>query len=123
MTRRKELSPSDMNEAQLNCYQLLADVVGGRHHIYGKVYRCGINGIEAILHNMIGGWSTYDFDLLTRAVLLSHERAIRVSIEPCSPQCLRFNFHQRQRDGDISTSHPTIEQAIARHLARAGEKS
>ena len=58
--------------------------------------------------------STFDFDQLTRLVLLCHEARIRVDIAPCNPQYLRVSFWQRQAEGGVSQRHPSIQEAIER---------
>lgn len=57
-------------------------------------------------------WSTYDTDTLTRLVVIAHEMCVRVEINPCNPTHLELLFHERQRNGDISERHATIESAI-----------
>ncbi len=61
-----------------------------------------------------GKFATYDFDWLTRIVVLSHDRCIRVEIEPSSPKTLRLYFHKRERDGDsVSTRMPSLENHVS----------
>lgn len=56
--------------------------------------------------------STFDYGTLTELVVLCHDRAIRLEIQPQSSKCVRLLFHQRRRDGDLSLSQrmPTLEQ-------------
>lgn len=81
---------------------------GALHRIPGSRYK-GENvrpwgsGSWQVAH--WGDLSTYDFDTLTRLVLLAHDRCI-------SP---------RARTDSIHTHHPTIEQAIERFAQRPGE--
>jgi len=65
------------------------------------------------------GFSTFDGSKLTTLVIGAHEEAIRVEIEPCNPSYLRVCMWQRQRDGEISQRHPTIEQAVETYRGRA----
>lgn len=59
------------------------------------------------------GWSTYDFDGLTRLVILAHDELVRVDLTPASPKRMAVSFFQRNsRDGEMSRRHPTIEDAI-----------
>jgi hypothetical protein len=60
-----------------------------------------------------GGLSTFDFDKLTRAVLVAHDEAIRIDIEPHGRGYFKVWMHPRGREGGMSERHPTIEQAIA----------
>lgn len=93
-----------------------ATLYGGRHHIPGGKYK-GDNvnpwGPNAWQVAHYGDLATYDFDLLTRLVLLAHERCIRVGIQPCGPRHVRIGISRRERTDSIFTNHPTIEQAIA----------
>lgn len=59
-----------------------------------------------------GGLSTFDFDHLTRAVLIAHDECIRIDIEPHSFRYWKIFMHPRGRNGGMSERHPTIEQAI-----------
>jgi hypothetical protein len=62
----------------------------------------------------VGGLSTWDYDHLTRAVIMAHDRCIRLDVQPCTPKLLRLVLHKRQREGGVSERHPTIEEAITR---------
>ena len=71
-----------MSDDQYECACLFADVVGGFHHIYGKLKAWG----EGIQSNVLGTWASFDFDQLTRILVLGHD--------------------------STSLKHPTIEDAI-----------
>lgn len=101
---------------QWECAKMLADLMGGFHHILGRIKPCGA-GIEVNVRN--GGFSTYDFNKLTTAVVMAHDRMIRFDISPSGPGLLRLSFHRRHtRDGNMAARHPTIEDAIASIRAR-----
>ena len=58
-------------------------------------------------------FATFDFDWLTRIVVLSHDRCIRVEIGASSPQTLKLFFHKRQRDAQETWSKmPTLESHV-----------
>lgn len=100
-----------MNDDQFECFLMLCDLVGGAHHILGKVRPANHNGIQIISQNH--GWSTYDFSLLTRTVIMAHDRMIRFEVQSGGPGKLKLHFHKRQnRKGEMSNMHPTIEDAI-----------
>ena len=99
-----------MSDDQYECHQLLADIVGGFHHIQNKVKKYAF-GIETSINS---GWATYDFDQLTRLVVLAHDRAIRAEISSSGPRMFRLALWKRQRDGRMSERHPTMEKAIER---------
>jgi len=67
--------------------------------------------------------ATYDADLLTRLVVLCHDRCLRMEIEPCNPRYLRLNFSPRVRSATDPRMHrrcPTMEQAVASVRERFG---
>ena len=60
-----------------------------------------------------GPLSTFDFDNLTRLVVLCHDRMIRCEIVGCGPKYMRLNFSPRKnRDGHTYERHPEIETAV-----------
>ena len=100
-----------MSDDQWNCAKMVADLRGGFHHIDGRFKPCG-GGIE--VSTAYGCWSTYDYNDLTRAVVLAHDRMIRFEIAPSGPRMLKLRLWQRHgREGKVSERHPTIENAIA----------
>jgi hypothetical protein len=102
-----------MTDDQWECWQMIADLYFGFHHVIGKLHEWG-HGI-AFNTRQTGSFATFDFDGLTRAVLMAHERMIRFSIEPSGPGMLKLVLHKRhKRDGSMTERHPTIEGAIER---------
>lgn len=88
-----------------------AVIYGGAHHIPGKL---AVEGLGWKLQHW-GQLSTYDFDLLTRLVLLAHDRCVRVSIQQGGPKRVAIVLHKRDPKGqDFSERHPTIAQALMR---------
>lgn len=60
-------------------------------------------------------FSTYDFDRLTRLVVLCHDRCLRCEIHGRGFNYLELMFHRRKRDGkELWERHPTIEDAVER---------
>ena len=99
-----------MSDDQWECYQLLADLYLGFHHVHGAVHEWG-NGIKFNTH--ITRLASTDFDGLTRLVFLAHDRMIRVEVVPSGPRMIGLTLHKRhRRDGGMSQRHPTIEQAL-----------
>jgi len=102
-----------MSDDQWECYQMLADIYFGFHHIHGKLHPWG-SGIKLNTYQ-VGSFATFDFDGLTRAVVMSHDRMIRLEIVPSGPGMLGLVlFKRHKRDGSMYERHPTIEQAIER---------
>ena len=103
-----------MTDDQFECMKMLSDLCGGMHHVFQKIYPSG----RGIMINLQSGFcaATVDFNGLTKAVLMAHDRCIRFEIRPSGPGMLKLFFHKRhQRDGDLSLRHPTIETAIAEY--------
>lgn len=132
MRREKELRKSDMSEQQFQCFELLCELFHGAHHVprihsWGTGIRCSISS---------GKLSTFDFDYLTRLVVLAHDHCVRAEITSSGPRLVGIVLHKRHgRTGGMCDRHPTIEDAIssmkrtaARHaqpdarVAERGEK-
>jgi len=64
--------------------------------------------------------ATFDFDLLTRLVVLCHDAALRLEVSAANPHNVRLSFWQRQRTGGMSKRHPTMEEAT--HGIRHGSE-
>ncbi len=100
-----------MSDDQWACAIMLADLFRGFHHIHGKIKECGQTGILVNATN--NSFASYDFDTLTRATIMAHDRLIRFSIQPSGPRMLKLVLHKRhKREGAMHERHPTIEDAI-----------
>lgn len=109
MTYRKDW----MTDDQYECYELLADLFCGFHHVYTEPKEFG-SGI--CLNTSSHRLATFDFDGLTRAVFLAHDRMIRIELAPSGPGMVKICLHKRhKREGMMSERHPTIEEALATH--------
>lgn len=105
------LTRASMTEAQLACFDLLCKVFHGEHHAPDRIHPFG-RGIKcsAESHRL----STFDFDYLTRLVVLAHDACVRVEIVSSAPGRIGLVLHKRaSRSGDMFERHPTIEEAIA----------
>jgi len=100
-----------MTDDQWSCAQMVADLFFGFHHVCGTFRPFG-SGLAISVSN--GNWAaSFDFDGLTRAVVMAHDRMIRFEICPSGPRMLKLLLCQRHsRDGRMIERHPTIEQAI-----------
>lgn len=107
----RKFKPSDMTDDQRECYRLLCDLVHGEHHLIGNITSCGA-GIHIGLRCL--SLATFDFNHLTRLVVMAHDRCIRVEIVPTGFGTIGINLHRRhKREGSIFEKHPTIEEHIA----------
>ncbi len=106
-----------MDDAQWECAEFLADLFYGFHHLHGKIHPVR-EGLYINCTNASNHFATFDFNYLTRAVIMAHDRCIRFSIEPSGPRMLQLWATKRTcREGQVSERHPTLEEAIkaARH--------
>jgi hypothetical protein len=94
---------------------LLGDVFAGIYHIESAVLSRKVDWgcTYRIKIALYGGVSTYDHDLLTRLVVLAHDRCIRLEINGAAHGYLHLIFTPRVgRDADLYNRHPTMEEAI-----------
>lgn len=104
MTQRKELTHQE-------AIDFFSEFYGGEHHIPG--YEVKANGpfCWTVNHNR-GGLSTFDFNHLTRLVVMAHDKCIRVDLIPIRNGIMQISISNRKREGSIWERHPTIEEAI-----------
>lgn len=105
-----------MSDDQWACYLMLCELFLGAHHFDGKVKDFG-RGIQM---STTQDFSTFDFDRMTRAVFLAHDRCIRMEITSSGPGMIRLCLWKRhsREDSEIWDRHPTIETALARYRER-----
>lgn len=102
-----------MSDDQWWCAQTWSLVMGGFHHC-SDFRECGGTGVE--VSEFASGFSTFDFDRLTRAIFHAHDRCVRIELASSSPHRVKFRLHRRDmREGSMAYRHPTIEQALERH--------
>lgn len=106
---KKELSPLGENVADL-----LGDVFAGIYHLdYKALERVNWDDPDVILFTLsYHSMSTVDSDELTRLVILSHDRKLRLEIRAVAPKRLELVFHQRVREGVFYHMCPTIEEHL-----------
>lgn len=102
-----------MTKDQESCIETLSEWVCGRHHL-PKVKEFG----TGVCINYSGDLSTFDFDRLTRLVLLAHRDAVRIEIASSGPRLVRIIAHKR-RHGDRNEMkmhewHPSLSDLAAR---------
>lgn len=97
--------------------EVLSLSFGGLHHTetrsqWRKEDYCNTRSISYI--HRCGGLSTFDFNYLTKLVILAHDKGLRLEISPHEFYALELHFSNRmgRRKGHIGNRHPTIEEAI-----------
>jgi len=98
-----DYSYSWMNDDQWKCFELLCDLCGGSNHIGGRPKALNDLGIEISLRYGFHA-STFDYDGLTRAVVLAHDRGVRVEIRPGAPGALKLFF--------TAVEHPDLSDKV-----------
>ena len=53
-----------------------------------------------------GGFSSFDFDRLTRAVIAAHLFQVRIEVNPHGRGYFLIRFHNREADGPMWARHP-----------------
>ena len=97
-----------------------SEFYSGVHHIPGgRVKPCGHGW--SINHDR-GSLSSFDFNALTRLVIMAHEQCVRVDVDAIRNRIMQTSIWKRQRDGDITSRHPTIEQAIEKFRSTSNKK-
>lgn len=87
-----------------------SEYYGGEHHIPG--FKPKQFGLGWCVNDNRGDIATFDFNGLTRLVLMAHDKCIRVGLQPIRNGLMTISIHKREREGSMSERHPTIEQAI-----------
>jgi len=91
--------------------EFFADLYCGENHIPSDIRRYGRNGWCV---NDFSPMATYDYDRLTKLVVMSHDRCIRAEILPSSIGKFKVAIWKRNREGSLTYNHSTIEEAIER---------
>ena len=96
---------------------LLGDLFAGIYHIDRAVMSKSVDWsaphhISVVVY---GTMSTYDDSMLTRLVVLCHDRHIPCEVSGCGPRYIRLGFSPRNREGVCCWDHhPTLEAAAIR---------
>lgn len=91
--------------------EVLAFAFRGIHHVESR--RIKRESPTQITYTHYGELSTYDWDQLTRLVVAAHALAVRVEISAASPRYVRLRLSEREREGDMTRRHPTLEEHAA----------
>ncbi len=104
-----------MSDFGRNVANLLGEFVYGIYHINPTyLIKADWSHSAFIEINYDQTLATFDFDNLTRFVFLCHDYGMRGQISARSSRTLLLMFHPRERGGDITRRHPTLEQALAK---------
>lgn len=107
------LPKEEMHSITRKALILLSNLCHGLHHVGdNQVKRILTKNSNWCVEYLGGHLATFDGQELTILVLLAHDMAVRVEIQPCNFRYFKIYFHERVRDGDLSKRHPTIEQVL-----------
>lgn len=101
---------NEFSADQKACHEMLSEWAGGDHHL-PTVHQFG----DGVCINYHGDISTYDWNRLTRLVLLAHRDAVRIEIASSGPRLVKIIAHKREapKDGDKQwMRHPTLSDLI-----------
>lgn len=105
-----ELHRDKMTDDQRACHDVLCRVFYGEHHV--PTVRAFGRGIRVSVYS--GQLATFDFDYLTRLVVISHDECVRAEIMQSGPGRVGVALFKRHaREGTMASRHPTLEQAAA----------
>ncbi len=91
-----------------------SEFYGGEHHLPRGGIKKGGWACYSVKHHQ-ADMATFDYDELTRLVLLAHDWCMRVSVSAGRTgghDVLTIRIWQREREGGIAKRHPTIEQVL-----------
>lgn len=109
----------EWTDDQLLASYALCIVQKGYHHL-GKIKADGRTGVVSSIY---GNASTFDYDTLTRIVLVAHQMGVRMSVGSSGPRMIKLTAHARhssdETEGELSFAerHPSLA-----HLASECER-
>lgn len=112
----KKKPPFVLSDDQKYCRAMLSQWVGGDHHL-GEISECG----PGILMPWSQDFATYDFDAMTRLVVLAHVHLVRVSVKAHGPRQIAIICHRRTAEGTMPQRHPSIEALLERFTNARGQ--
>lgn len=90
--------------------EFFSALFNGEHHIPKSLKEFGYGWSV----DMGNDFSTYDFNLMTKLVVLAHDRCIRATIQGKSKNTVTIGIHKRDRAkaGSMCEFHPELEDAV-----------
>jgi hypothetical protein len=90
--------------------KFFSDFYDGEHHIPKPLKRFGSTGW--CVHHDRGELATFDYNELTRLVVMAHDSCIRVGVEAIRNNILRIAIWKRETSGSFSERHPQLEDHV-----------
>lgn len=102
-----------MSDDQWLCALFLNRLFKGFHHIHAPFKE---NGRGICINTRHSYFSTFDYDTLTKAVIMAHNWGVRLEVMGSGPGMIKIALWKRsKREGDISERHPTIQEALEKY--------
>jgi hypothetical protein len=94
--------------------QILSEIFHGPHHLDpATLQKTRWEDTHAIEYQLgRRQLATFDFDELTRLVVMAHDACVRIAVSPGGRMGLALFFHRREREGEYTQRHPTLEEAM-----------
>lgn len=112
---KRSMKVDNMSKVGEAAADLLGDVFLGIYHLDGHQLR-KVDWSDDHAISIVIGWndfSTFDGDILTRIVVLAHDRMMRVEVNPHTFHHLRLLITKRRsRTGSTYERCPTLEDHI-----------
>jgi len=113
-TRRAKRYRLDwQSDDQWLCHLFLQKLFLGFHHMPRdpKPYGCGIE-----LNFKPNYMSNFDYDMLTRMVIIAHNWGIRCEIDGSGPGMIKLRpWKRHKRDGEMYQRMPTIHEMVEKY--------
>ncbi len=108
---KKSLKVANMSPVGEEAADFLGDLFLGIYHLNSSQLRKVEWDNDLYIRIVISAnLATFDGDLLTRLVVLSHDRMLRVEVNPCNFRYMELLIHKRKsREGDTYHRMPTME--------------
>lgn len=92
---------------------MLGIAYAGIYHLsHRQILRTDWTSETFISISILDGIASWDACNLTYLVILAHEMCLRLEIRSSAPGYLKLCFSPRERKGNVSHCHPTIEETV-----------
>ena len=102
-----------MEMTEQEAIDFFSEFFRGKHHIPKRRGQKNLDqwgeGFCVCVRNSL---STFDFDELTRLVILAHKKLMRAEISPASSKYLRIIVFKRKHEGHFYERHPNTKDLI-----------
>lgn len=103
-----------MSDDQWLLSLFLCRLFRGFHHC-PEIKESNCRGNIAV-NTRTGYFANYDYDYLTKAVIMAHNWGVRIQISGSGPGMIKISLWKRKcRDGDICDMMPTIQDMIDKY--------